>query len=145
MQLFVRTLSGDTAVVQVGPEADVAAALGGAAAGAGRRLRDVPGLQDGSTVHAVPRLAGGGDGTEAMGKKNKKSHGLCIRCGKRAFHLQKKRCASCGYPATKIRSYVWAKKAKRRRAASRTSSARTRCRRPARSAAAASEPQRVAP
>uniref|UniRef100_A0A7S2N0I1 Ribosomal protein L37 n=1 Tax=Zooxanthella nutricula TaxID=1333877 RepID=A0A7S2N0I1_9DINO len=90
--------------------------FGGVSLARGQRLADVPGLEEGSTVHAVPRLAGGGDGTEAMGKKNKKSHGLCIRCGKRAFHLQKKRCASCGYPATKIRSYEWAKKAKRRRA-----------------------------
>ncbi|CAK0855059.1 unnamed protein product [Prorocentrum cordatum] len=52
----------------------------------------------------------------AMGKKHKKSHGLCPRCGKRSFHLQKKKCAACGYPASKIRSYEWSKKAKRRRA-----------------------------
>ena len=73
------------------------------------------GLCDGSTLHIVPLLAGGGDGTPAMGKRHKKSHGLCIRCGKRAFHLQKKRCASCGYPQPKMRRYNWSKKAKRRR------------------------------
>jgi len=57
-----------------------------------------------------------GDGTPAMGKRHKKTHGLCPRCGKRSYHNQKKKCASCGYPAAKIRSYEWAKKAKRRRA-----------------------------
>merc|ERR1711862_843694 len=57
-----------------------------------------------------------GDGTPAMGKRHKKTHGLCLRCGKRSFHHQKKTCASCGYPATKMRSYEWAMKAKRRRA-----------------------------
>ena len=52
-----------------------------------------------------------GDGTPAMGKRHKKTHGLCLRCGKRSFHYQKKTCASCGYPATKMRSYDWAPKA----------------------------------
>merc|ERR1719396_60609 len=74
------------------------------------------GVKEGFTVHIVSRLQGGGDGTPAMGKRHKKSHGLCPRCGKRSFHNQKKRCAACGYPASKIRSYEWSKKAKRRRA-----------------------------
>jgi large subunit ribosomal protein L37e len=31
-------------------------------------------------------------------------------CGRHAYHLQKKTCASCGYGATaKLRSYNWAK------------------------------------
>mmetsp|Transcript_116371 Transcript_116371/g.329199 ORF Transcript_116371/g.329199 Transcript_116371/m.329199 type:complete len:88 (+) Transcript_116371:3-266(+) len=51
-----------------------------------------------------------------MGKRHKKTHGLCPRCGKRSYHMQKKRCAACGYPAAKIRSFEWSKKAKRRRA-----------------------------
>merc|ERR1719445_1072478 len=72
-------------------------------------------VKEGSTLHLVPQLPGGGDGTPAMGKRNKKSHGLCPRCGKRSFHLQNKRCASCGYPARKMRSYNWCKKSKRRR------------------------------
>ncbi|CAO3661720.1 unnamed protein product [Umbelopsis vinacea] len=33
----------------------------------------------------------------------------------RAFHNQKKTCASCGYPAAKIRSFNWSVKAKRRK------------------------------
>mmetsp|Transcript_73706 Transcript_73706/g.195908 ORF Transcript_73706/g.195908 Transcript_73706/m.195908 type:complete len:166 (-) Transcript_73706:66-563(-) len=73
-------------------------------------------LQDGSTLHVAPLLRGGGDGTPAMGKRHKHTHGLCIRCGKRSFHYQKKRCASCGYPAARIRHYNWSKKAKRRKA-----------------------------
>merc|ERR1712087_999102 len=57
-----------------------------------------------------------GDGTPAMGKRHKKTHGLCVRCGKRSFHLQKKTCAACGYPAKKIRSYQWAHKSQCRHA-----------------------------
>merc|ERR1712176_630552 len=81
-----------------------------------QKLSEVEGLQEGSTLFVVPRLPGGGDGTPAMGKRHKKTHGLCPRCGKRSYHMQKKRCAACGYPAAKIRSYEWSKKAKRRRA-----------------------------
>jgi len=55
-------------------------------------------------------------GTASFGKRNQRSHCLCIRCGKRSFHLSKRRCASCGYPDKKMRSYNWAYKAKRRRA-----------------------------
>ncbi|CAD7952616.1 unnamed protein product [Amoebophrya sp. A25] len=54
-------------------------------------------------------------GTSSMGKHNSHSHGLCIRCNARAFHLQKKRCGNCGYPAKKIRKYNWSMKAIRRK------------------------------
>ncbi|ODQ48749.1 hypothetical protein PICMEDRAFT_75397 [Pichia membranifaciens NRRL Y-2026] len=54
-------------------------------------------------------------GTPSLGKKHVKSHTLCKRCGKRSFHNQKKTCASCGYPAAKMRKFNWAAKAKRRR------------------------------
>merc|ERR1719183_2484100 len=73
-------------------------------------------IHDETTVQVNLRLTGGGDGTEAFGKRHKKTHGLCPRCGKRSYHKQNKRCARCGYPAAKIRSYEWSKKAKRRRA-----------------------------
>jgi len=46
-------------------------------------------------------------GTQSFGKRNAKSHGLCTRCGKRSWHLQKKRCASCGYPAPKMRKCMF--------------------------------------
>jgi len=55
-------------------------------------------------------------GTSSFGKRRNKTHTLCRRCGKSSFHIQKKTCASCGYPATKIRSYNWSVKAKRRKA-----------------------------
>eukprot|EP00003_Mantamonas_plastica_P022885 TRINITY_DN3971_c0_g1_i1.p1 TRINITY_DN3971_c0_g1~~TRINITY_DN3971_c0_g1_i1.p1 ORF type:complete len:127 (-),score=18.20 TRINITY_DN3971_c0_g1_i1:18-398(-) len=42
-------------------------------------------------------------------------HTSCIRCNKRSFHIQKKTCASCGYPHRKLRSFNWSAKAKRRR------------------------------
>ncbi|HLC98281.1 MAG TPA: 50S ribosomal protein L37e [Candidatus Nanoarchaeia archaeon] len=51
-------------------------------------------------------------GTHSMGKKSgKKTHIPCKRCGKRAYHIRKKRCASCGYGAsTALRTYSWLKK-----------------------------------
>ena len=39
----------------------------------------------------------------------------CRRCGKVSFHLQKKVCASCGYPGAKMRRFNWSEKALRRR------------------------------
>ncbi|KAM0750724.1 hypothetical protein T439DRAFT_325780 [Meredithblackwellia eburnea MCA 4105] len=54
-------------------------------------------------------------GTQAFGKRHTKSHTLCRRCGRRSLHKQHKTCASCGYPAAKIRSYEWGQKAKRRK------------------------------
>ena len=49
------------------------------------------------------------------GKRHNKSHTLCRRCGKRSFHIQKKTCASCGFPSAKIRKYNWSTKAIRRK------------------------------
>mmetsp|Transcript_115411 Transcript_115411/g.320893 ORF Transcript_115411/g.320893 Transcript_115411/m.320893 type:complete len:159 (+) Transcript_115411:93-569(+) len=123
MRLFLRTVSGETSAVEADSIASVgevfgkdAVVFGGVSLGPEAALGEVPGLEYGATVFEVPQLPGGGDGTEAMGKKNKHTHGLCVRCGKRSYHMQKKRCASCGYPAKKMRSYEWSKKAKRRRA-----------------------------
>ncbi|MCX6664865.1 MAG: 50S ribosomal protein L37e [Euryarchaeota archaeon] len=40
----------------------------------------------------------------------KRAHTICRRCGKHAFHIQKRRCASCGFgESAKLRHYVWAK------------------------------------
>jgi ribosomal protein L37E len=44
-----------------------------------------------------------GKGTGSFGKRRNKTHTLCIRCGRRSFHLQKSTCSSCGYPAARIR------------------------------------------
>ncbi|KAJ8653244.1 60S ribosomal protein L37-A [Lichtheimia ornata] len=54
-------------------------------------------------------------GTTSFGKRQTKSHTLCRRCGNRSYHKQKKTCASCGYPAAKMRKFNWSEKAKRRR------------------------------
>jgi len=42
-------------------------------------------------------------GTHSMGKRNKKSHRICRRCGKRSYHISHRRCASCGFPDSKLR------------------------------------------
>ncbi|MFB6244947.1 MAG: 50S ribosomal protein L37e [Candidatus Nanohaloarchaea archaeon] len=34
------------------------------------------------------------------GKRNKKLHGKCRRCGSKSFHLRKKKCSSCGFGKT---------------------------------------------
>jgi len=36
----------------------------------------------------------------SMGKFNKPIHVRCRRCGRRAYHVSKKRCAACGYGET---------------------------------------------
>ena len=64
-------------------------------------------------------------GTSSFGKRRNKTHTICRRCGtvwlskihpnpryhsgffQVAFHIQKKTCASCGFPAAKIRGYNW--------------------------------------
>mmetsp|Transcript_53673 Transcript_53673/g.124908 ORF Transcript_53673/g.124908 Transcript_53673/m.124908 type:complete len:164 (-) Transcript_53673:83-574(-) len=127
MQVFARAPAGETVVLEVEAGETVASVkdrlqcdgaglvFGGQSMEDDKLLCDYP-LEAGSTIHVVAPLCGGGDGTPAMGKRHKKTHALCIRCGKRSFHIQKRRCASCGYPSAKMRSYNWSKKAKRRRA-----------------------------
>jgi len=53
-------------------------------------------------------------GTASFGKRHTKTHVLCRRCGRRALHGQKLRCASCGYPDARKRKFNWAQKAIRR-------------------------------
>lgn len=43
-------------------------------------------------------------GTASFGKRNKRNHIQCIRCGKESYHKQKRSCASCGYPEKKLRT-----------------------------------------
>ncbi|MFX1518893.1 MAG: 50S ribosomal protein L37e [Promethearchaeota archaeon] len=52
-----------------------------------------------------------GKGTPSFGKKNRKVHIMCRRCGRRSYHLRKKQCAACGFGRSKkIRRYSWANK-----------------------------------
>ncbi|CAH2036479.1 unnamed protein product [Thlaspi arvense] len=54
-------------------------------------------------------------GTGSFGKRRNKSHTLCVRCGRRSFHIQKSRCSACAYPAARKRTYNWSVKAIRRK------------------------------
>ncbi len=50
-------------------------------------------------------------GTPSMGKRNKRLHIRCRRCGRNSFHVTKKRCAACGFGDTKrLRRYSWQNK-----------------------------------
>ncbi|EOA38685.1 hypothetical protein CARUB_v10010668mg, partial [Capsella rubella] len=60
-------------------------------------------------------LASMGKGTGSFGKRRNKSHTLCVRCGRRSFHIQKSRCSACAYPAARKRTYNWSVKAIRRK------------------------------
>jgi large subunit ribosomal protein L37e len=57
-------------------------------------------------------------GTYSQGKHSTgKTHIVCRRCGKRAYHITTGVCASCGYGKSKrLRSYKWAKKKPTQRA-----------------------------
>jgi ribosomal protein L37E len=46
-------------------------------------------------------------GTSSFGKRHTKTHTGCRRCGRIAFHKQKKICGSCAYPEAKIRKCEW--------------------------------------
>ncbi|MBU7013475.1 MAG: 50S ribosomal protein L37e [Theionarchaea archaeon] len=52
-----------------------------------------------------------GKGTPSFGKKNKRTHVRCRRCGNHSYHIRKRRCSSCGFGRSrKIRGYVWSKR-----------------------------------
>eukprot|EP00824_Muranothrix_gubernata_P016813 TRINITY_DN34585_c0_g1_i1.p3 TRINITY_DN34585_c0_g1~~TRINITY_DN34585_c0_g1_i1.p3 ORF type:complete len:105 (+),score=15.46 TRINITY_DN34585_c0_g1_i1:31-315(+) len=54
-------------------------------------------------------------GTQSFGSRNDKTHTICRRCGRRAYHNSKKECAGCGYPSARKRTYNWSEKALRRK------------------------------
>jgi len=54
-------------------------------------------------------------GTFSFGRRHQHTHTLCVRCGRRSFHIQQARCSSCAFPAKKMRRYNWGEKALRRR------------------------------
>lgn len=50
------------------------------------------------------------EGKLRKGKRNKKVHGTCRRCGKQSFHLKKGECSSCGFgKSKKRRDFEWQK------------------------------------
>ncbi|MBJ60531.1 MAG: 50S ribosomal protein L37e [Euryarchaeota archaeon] len=50
-------------------------------------------------------------GTPSMGKRQKIVHFRCRRCGRHAYHKQKRVCSACGYGATaRRRKYQWSKR-----------------------------------
>ena len=52
-------------------------------------------------------------GRPSFGKRQKKTHKVCRRCGRHAFHISKKYCAACGFGRSKrMRSYKWQTKKK---------------------------------
>ena len=53
-----------------------------------------------------------GTGTPSFGRKSgKKTHIMCRRCGFRAYHATKGRCAKCGFGKTaRLRKYNWTNK-----------------------------------
>lgn len=53
-------------------------------------------------------------GTTSFGERHNKSHTTCRRCGKVSYHIQKKECSSCNFPAAKMKRQNFSK-AKRRR------------------------------
>ena len=49
-----------------------------------------------------------GKGTPSFGKKNKKVHIICRRCGRRSYHIREKRCSACGFgKSPRERKYAW--------------------------------------
>lgn len=54
------------------------------------------------------------EGALRKGKRFKRVHGRCRRCGHLSFHLSRGVCAYCGFGRTKkIRKYGWQKKRKK--------------------------------
>ncbi|PPD72789.1 hypothetical protein GOBAR_AA32565 [Gossypium barbadense] len=72
-------------------------------------------LSSSEPLRVFPAPAPMGKGTGSFGKRRNKTHTLCVRCGRRSFHLQKSRCSACAFPAARKRTYNWSVKAIRRK------------------------------
>ncbi|KHG29419.1 60S ribosomal L37-3 -like protein [Gossypium arboreum] len=68
-------------------------------------------LSSSEPLRVFPASAPMGKGTGSFGKRRNKTHTLCVRCGRRSFHLQKSRCSACAFPA----AHNWSVKAIRRK------------------------------
>lgn len=52
-------------------------------------------------------------GTSSMGKRQKRTHVRCRRCGKVSMNIHTKRCTACGFGRSpRMKSYKWEKKCK---------------------------------
>ncbi len=52
----------------------------------------------------------GKEGKLRKGKRNKKTHVKCRRCGNKSYHVKKGVCSSCGFgKSKKRRDYNWSK------------------------------------
>ncbi|WP_292467593.1 50S ribosomal protein L37e [Methanolobus sp.] len=52
-------------------------------------------------------------GTPSMGKRQKRTHLKCRRCGSVSLNIHTKQCTSCGFgKTTRMRSYKWQAKCK---------------------------------
>ncbi|MBC2696931.1 MAG: 50S ribosomal protein L37e [ANME-2 cluster archaeon] len=50
-------------------------------------------------------------GTPSMGKRQKRLHIKCRRCGRVSLNIHKKVCVACGFKkTTRMRSYKWQRK-----------------------------------
>jgi len=55
-------------------------------------------------------------GTGSQGKRGRNKVAIkCRRCGRRSYHMTKKKCSACGFgKSTKTRGYAWQKKGRRK-------------------------------
>ena len=54
-------------------------------------------------------------GTTSMGERRGRTHMLCPRCGRHAYHVSKKVCGACAYPRPTRRRYGWSVKSAERK------------------------------
>lgn len=47
-------------------------------------------------------------GTPSFGKRNKRTHIACRRCGQKSYHVRDKVCSACGYgKSSKLKKFAW--------------------------------------
>lgn len=47
-------------------------------------------------------------GTPSFGKKQKKTHIICRRCGRHSYHVRDKVCSACGFgKSSKLKAFSW--------------------------------------
>ena len=47
-------------------------------------------------------------GTPSMGKRNRKTHIACRRCGRHSYHIRKSVCSACSFgKSSRLKAYAW--------------------------------------